>query len=67
MRQYVGFGSKQSKYHKNYHMIYKFLEDYKYFISEVLKTVKLNEISLLYHMVLGGHSVHKYNFTSLDI
>ena len=27
MRQYVGFGSKQSKYHKNYHMIYKFLEE----------------------------------------
>ena len=41
--------------------------NYKYLISEVLKTVKLNEIPLLYHMVLGGHSVHKYNFTSLDI
>ena len=27
MRQYVGFGSKQSKYHKNYHMIYKLLEE----------------------------------------
>ena len=27
MRQYVGFGSKQSKYHKSYHMIYKFLEE----------------------------------------
>ena len=40
---------------------------YKYLISEVLKTVKLNEILLLYHMVLGGDSVHKYNFTSLDI
>ena len=27
MRQYVGFGSKQSKYHKNYPMIYKLLEE----------------------------------------
>ena len=27
MRQYVGFGSKQSKYHKNYHMIYELLEE----------------------------------------
>ena len=44
--------------------------NYKYLIwedSDVLKTGKLNEIHLRYHMVLGGHSTHKYNFTSLDI
>ena len=49
MRQYVGFGSKQSKYHKNYHMIYKFLEEKMIIMNETARSCAEEDSNAFFH------------------